>query len=211
MESVFPTRIDLFGIGIRDTVISTWAMIVVVLAAAYALRRTMPGLIEQLISFVEGLAQEMIGLDVEPYLPFLTALAVFIAVGNNFGLVPVVVSPTQDLNTPLALALVVFAAVHVFGVQAKGLWGYLKSLASPVFMLPMELIGQFSRTLSLTLRLFGNVVASELIVAVVFMLVPYIVPLPLMGLGMITGILQAYIFTVLAAVYIGSAVKEDTT
>ena len=105
------------------------------------------------------------------------------------------------------MALVVFFSVHYFGIRAKGVLGYLKHLSSPIFMLPMEIIGQFSRTLSLTLRLFGNIISTELVVAVIFALVPLIAPLPLIGLSMLTGILQAYIFTVLAAVYVSTAVE----
>jgi F-type H+-transporting ATPase subunit a len=87
--------------------------------------------------------------------------------------------------------------------------GYFKALASPIFMLPMEIIGQLSRTLSLTLRLFGNIISTELIVAVIFMLVPLIAPLPLVGFSMFTGFLQAYIFTTLATVYISTALETD--
>jgi F-type H+-transporting ATPase subunit a len=140
----------------------------------------------------------------------LGTLMIFIAVANNFSVLPVVTSPTGDINTPLALALVVFFSVHYYGMREKGGWGYIKSLASPIFMLPLEFIGQFSRTLSLTLRLFGNIVSSEIVVAVIFSLVPLIAPLPLVGLGLITGVLQAYIFTVLASLYIGSAVDETS-
>jgi F-type H+-transporting ATPase subunit a len=120
-------------------------------------------------------------------------------------LLPFLSTPTKDINTPLAMALIVFFAVHYYGIRDKGLWGYLKGLATPIFMLPLELIGQLSRTMSLTLRLFGNVLSGEFIVAVIFSLVPPVVPLVMMGLGTVTGILQAYIFTVLASSYISSA------
>jgi F-type H+-transporting ATPase subunit a len=142
-------------------------------------------------------------------LPLLGTLFIFIAVANSISVVPILSSPTRGINTPFALALIVFFSVHYFGIKEKGLGGYLKDLASPIFLLPLELIGQFSRTLSLTLRLFGNVLSTELIVAVVFSLLPLIVPLPLIGFSMLTGALQAYIFTVLAAVYIGAAVAAN--
>jgi len=123
--------------------------------------------------------------------------------------VPVVVTPTRDINTPLALSLVVFFSVYYFGIRAKGLVGYFRDMASPIFMLPMELISHVSRTLSLTLRLFGNIISTELIVAVVFALVPLVVPLPLVAFSMLTGVLQAYIFVVLAAVYIGAGLEAS--
>jgi F-type H+-transporting ATPase subunit a len=108
------------------------------------------------------------------------------------------------------LALVVFFSVHYFGICAKGLWGYLKDLASPIFTLPLEMISQLSRTMSLTLRLFGNIISAELLVAVLFALVPLFVPLPLVGFSMLTGVLQAYIFTALAAVYIAAGLGASS-
>jgi F-type H+-transporting ATPase subunit a len=92
-------------------------------------------------------------------------------------------------------------------VIEKGAWGYVKDFASPIFILPLEIVSQFSRTLSLSVRLFGNILSTDLIVAIVFSLVPFIVPLPLAALGMLTGVLQAYIFVVLASLYISSAVE----
>jgi F-type H+-transporting ATPase subunit a len=117
------------------------------------------------------------------------------------------VSPTANINTTIALAVVVFFAVHIFGVIEKGAWGYVKDFASPIFILPLEIVSQFSRTLSLSVRLFGNILSTDLIVAIVFSLIPFIVPLPLAALGMLTGVLQAYIFIVLASLYISSAVE----
>jgi F-type H+-transporting ATPase subunit a len=117
------------------------------------------------------------------------------------------VSPTANINTTIALAIVVFFAVHIYGIREKGLWNYLKDFATPVFILPLEIVSQFSRTLSLAIRLFGNVLSTDLIVAIVFSLIPFILPLPLAALAMLTGVLQAYIFTVLASLYIASAVE----
>ena len=109
------------------------------------------------------------------------------------------------------MALVVLVAVNYFGIRAKGGLGYLKHLTSPIFMLPLELIGQLSRTLSLTLRLFGNIVSGELIVAVIYALVPLVAPLPLIGLGIFTGLLQSYVFISLTTSYIASATRSDAT
>jgi F-type H+-transporting ATPase subunit a len=177
--------------------------------AVIIIRRRWPVALEMLLDFLNDTISGVMGRPAEPYLPLLGTLAIFIAVANVIGVVPFIVTPTRDINTPLAMALVVFVAVHYFGIQAKGARGYVKDLASPVFMLPLELLGQFSRTLSLTLRLFGNIVSGEMIVAVVAALVPLIAPLPLVGFTMITGVLQAYIFTVLAAVYIGTAIESS--
>ena len=210
MEDFFPQVVfTIFDIPVRDTVISTWIMMAIIVGAAAVVGRRWPAALEMIVDFLIGTVSSVMGRPVEPYLPFLGTLAIFIAVANVIGIVPLVVSPTRDINTPAALALVVFFSVYYFGVRAKGLWGYVKDMASPIFMLPMELISHVSRTLSLSLRLFGNIISTELIVAVVFALVPLIAPLPLVAFSMFTGILQAYIFTVLAAVYIGAALEAN--
>jgi len=195
------------GIVVRDTVISTWVMMALILIVAIVARRRYPTALEMLLDFLSDTISNLTGGPAEPYLPFLGALAIFIAVANVIGIMPFVVSPTRDINTPLALAIVVFFSVHYFGIRAKGVVGYLKDLASPAFLLPLELVGQFSRTLSLTLRLFGNIASAEMIVAVIFALAPLIVPLPLVGFSMLTGMIQAYVFTALASVYIGTGLE----
>lgn len=210
MEDFFPQVVfTMFDIPVRDTVVSTWIMMAIIVGAAAVVGRRWPAVSEMLVHFLIDIVSSVMGRPVEPYLPFLGALAIFIAAANVIGIVPAVVSPTRDVNTPVALALVVFFSVYYFGIRAKGLRGYFKDLASPIFMLPMELISHVSRTLSLALRLFGNIISTELIVAVVFALVPLIVPLLLVAFSMFTGILQAYIFTVLAAVYIGAGLEAS--
>lgn len=210
MEDFFPQVVfTMFDIPVRDTVISTWIMMAIIVGTVAVVGRRWPAALEMLVNFLIDIVSSVMGRPVEPYLPFLGTLAIFIAAANVIGIVPAVVSPTRDVNTPVALALVVFFSVYYFGIRAKGLRGYFKDLASPIFMLPMELISHVSRTLSLALRLFGNIISTELIVAVVFALVPLIVPLLLVAFSMFTGILQAYIFTVLAAVYIGAGLEAS--
>jgi F-type H+-transporting ATPase subunit a len=145
--------------------------------------------------------------NISKYLPLLSTLAIFLLLGNIFSVFPGMVSPTANINTTAALAIIVFFAVHVYGIREKGLWGYAKDLANPIFILPLEIVSQFSRTLSLAVRLFGNVLSTDLIVIIVFALIPFIVPLPLTLLGMLTGALQAYIFLVLSSLYIASAIE----
>jgi F-type H+-transporting ATPase subunit a len=210
MEDFFPQVVfTIFGIPVRDTVVSTWIMMVIIVGVAAVANRRWPAALEMLVDFLIDTVSGVMGRPAGLYLPFLGTLVIFIAVANIIGIVPIVVSPTRDINTPVALALVVFFSVYYFGIREKGLWGYFKAMASPIFMLPMELISHVSRALSLTLRLFGNIISTELIVAVVFALVPLIVPLPLVAFSMLTGVLQAYIFTVLAAVYIGAGLEAS--
>lgn len=220
MEQPFPTVVfTVVGVPIRDTVVSTWLMMVIILGLTVLIRRRYPMMLELLLDILEDMLSDLLGEHpAEPYLPFLGSLAIFVAFANVFSVLPGIplpgdemlriVAPTRDLNTPVALAIIVFLSVHYFGMRQQGVWGYLKNLASPIFLLPLEIIGQISRTVSLAVRLFGNVLSTELIVLVVFMLIPLIVPLPVIGLNIFTGLLQAYIFTALSTVYIYTGLEE---
>ena len=209
MENVFPEVVFyIFGIPVRDTVVSTWITMALIIGAVWLVRERMPTALEMIIEFVRSsLTDVMQGINVDPFVPFLGSLGIFLLVVNNIGLVPLLVTPTKDINTPLALALVVFFAVHVYGFQQNGLLGYLKSLATPMIIL--DVIGQVSRTMSLTLRLFGNIIAGEIIVAVIAGLVPVIAPLPMIVLSVFSGVLQAYIFMILATGYLAAVARHD--
>ena len=218
MDEITPHVVfTLFNIPVRDTVTTTWIMIAIIIIASIIINRRQPAVLETLVDFLQDTISDIMGRPAGPFLPFLGSLAIFIAAANVIDIIPLLNAPTRDINTPLALAVVVFFSVHYFGIRSRGLLGYLKGLASPIFLLPLEIIGQLSRTLSLTLRLFGNMFSAVLIVTIIFSLVPLIVPLPLIGLSLLTGLLQAYIFTALAAVYIAAGLgdsepqKEDTS
>jgi len=209
MEEVFPKVVlTVFGMPIRDTVVSTWVAMGIIIGLAWLVQRKLPAAAEMLIDFLRGqLSDVMGGIDVDPYVPFVGALLMFLIVANNLGLVPLLQTPTKDINTPLALALVVLVAVHAFAIQKKGLLGYLKEKASPLTIL--DVISDLSRTMSLSLRLFGNIIAGEIIVAVMYRLVAPVAPLLMVLLGLITSVLQAYIFMVLTTSAISGAVKSD--
>jgi len=212
LESVTPfTMFTIFGIPISSTVVATWTAMAIIISSVIILGKIKPIMLQDLVEFLSNLISDIMNIDsVEPYLPFLGSLAIFLAVANIFGSFPIFSSPTSDLNTPIALALVVFFAVHIFGVKAQGFFGYLKDLASPIFMLPLEIISQISRTISLAARLFGNILSGDLIVAVILSLVPLFVPVIIMGLSLLIGLLQAYVFTALSSVYIASALEVET-
>lgn len=212
MEAIAPQIVFyFFGLPITDTVVSTWVMMVIIILAAALIRKYAPAAAEMIIEMINGIVSSVMpeNTKVMKYLPFLGSLAIFLLLGNIFSIFPMMVSPTTNINTTFALAIIVFFAVHVYGVREKGLWGYIKDLATPIFILPLEIVSQLSRTISLTIRLFGNILSTDLIVAVVFALIPFILPIPLAALGMLTGVLQAYIFTVLASLYIASAVEIE--
>jgi len=196
------------GLPIKSTIIATWLTMAVILGAVILINKFKPDINEMIVEFLTNLISGIMNIDdPEPYLPLIGTLAIFIAVSNSIGVLPVIASPTSDINTPLALAIIVFFAVYYYGIRAKGFFRYIKELASPIFLLPLELIGQISRTLSLTLRLFGNVISGDLIASILLSLVPLFVPLPMMGLSLLLGLLQAYVFTALASVYVASAIE----
>ena len=209
MESVTPQVVfTLFGLPVRSTVLATWVAMGLITLVVLILDKTKPHLLENFVEFISNMIAGIMNLkNVERYLPVLGTLIIFIAVANTLGALPLLTSPTSDINTTIALSLVIFFAVHIYGIRANGLFRYTKDMASPIFLLPLEIIGQVSRTVSLALRLFGNILSGELIVAIVFSLIPILVPLPLMGLSLLIGILQAYVFTALSSVYIASAVE----
>ncbi len=210
MEAVIPQVVfQIFCLTITDTVISTWVMMVIIIVGALLIKKSNPSIGEFIIEFINDIVASVMpeGTRVSKYIAILGSLAIFVLFANIFSIFPLMLSPTSNINTTIALAVVVFFAVHIYGVVEKGLWGYIKDFSNPIFILPLEIVSQFSRTLSLAVRLFGNILSTDLIVAIVFSLIPFIVPLPLAALGMLTGVLQAYIFTVLASLYIASAVE----
>jgi F-type H+-transporting ATPase subunit a len=177
---------------------------VVILGLAFFFNRRQPIVLEMIVDFINDTVSDMMGRPALKQLTLIGTLFIYISVANTIAIFPFISPPTSDINVPLALALIVFFSVHYFGIRAKGVRRYVRDLANPVFLFPFELLSQFTRTISLTLRLFGNVLSIELIVLIIFALVPLFVPLPLAGFGIFTGLLQAYIFTVLAAVYISA-------
>lgn len=201
---------------VTSTVVNTWAMMFLLGVGAYLLGRNLkprPGLVQNMLEWIveaiEKLIREMVGVeDTAIFLPVVGTLAFFIGTANLIGLLPGLKSPTPDINTPLAMALVVFFSVPYFGIRTRGVWGYLKHYVEPIFlMLPVEIASEIARTFSLTFRLFGNIMGEEIIVSVLFIVMPLFVPVPIMLFIIFTGLLQAYIFTLLTCVYIGGAVK----
>ena len=208
MESIGPRVLfTLFGLPITSTVVATWCAMALITVTILLISKLMPSALEMIVDFLIGWVSGIMSEDnAEQYLPLLGSLAIFIVVANSLGILPILTAPTSDINTTIALSLTVFVGVHIYGIKKKGVLAYFKGLATPGIMLPFEVIGQISRTFSLALRLFGNVISGELIAAIVFSIVPLIAPLPFVALGLFFGILQSYIFTALSALYIELAV-----
>jgi F-type H+-transporting ATPase subunit a len=165
---------------------------------------------ESLVAHFEDLMRDLFGRDPRPFTPLIVTLALYIATANLLGLVPGLRSPTADISTTAALAVLVFFAVPLYGIRARGLRGYLKHYLDPSpWLLPFEIITELSRTLALAVRLFGNVMSEELVIAVLLSLAGLLVPVPMMLLAVLTSLVQAYIFAVLTVVYLSAAVRSQ--
>ena len=215
------TSTVLFHVGpiaVTRPVVTTWIIMLVLIVVCgrvtQRLRMQPDGRQAVLESLVLGIAQQIesiIHKDARPYVPLLGTLFLYLVAANLCGVLPGVEPPTGKLETPLALALIVFFSVHFFGVRARGVRGYLASFAKPkLIMLPLNILSEVTRTFSLMVRLFGNVMSGEFVLALVIALAGLFVPIPLMVLEILVGLVQAYIFTVLATVFIGAAVSGES-
>ena len=174
-------------------------------------------LLEEGIGAVRGLLDEWIGPKGHQFLPLVATLGLFILLCNYMGLIPGLMSPTSSINVTLGCAITTWVYYHYQGIRAQGIVGYVKHFWAPpgapfmlgFLMFPIEIISHTSRLLSLSLRLFGNIFGEELVILVLFSIVPFLVPLPMMFLGLITGLLQAFIFMLLTIIYLQGAVAVE--
>lgn len=168
--------------------------------------------LEILIIAIEQQISECIRGEVRRYLPFVATLFIFLAVANLSGALPGIKAPTAALQTDAALGLLVFGATQYYGVKSQGLGGYLRSFLKPTpIMLPLNIITQVTRSFSLMVRLFGNIMSGELVIGIILSLAGLLLPIPLMLLEVLIGVLQAYIFSILATVFIGSVTSDAET
>lgn len=209
----------LFTVGpvrITETVVVTWGLMVALTLAGRLATRSLalrPSRYQATLELIVGAVAKQIQSTVraapEPYVPLIGTLFLFILTANWSSMIPGVEPPTAHIETDAALGLIVFLAIVYFGIRARGLAGYLKSFAEPsIVMIPLNIVETFTRTFSLIVRLFGNVMSGVFIVGIVLSLAGLLVPIPLMALELLIGAIQAYIFTVLAMVFIGGVVSE---
>jgi F-type H+-transporting ATPase subunit a len=192
--------------------------LIVFLGLAARKRSLVPGrlqsVLELIINFFEGQLTEIIGPGGKKFLPMLGTIGLFIFCSNLLGLIPGFMSPTSKLNVTIGCALTVFVYYHYQGMKSQGVLKYLKHFMGPVpalapLMIPIELISHFSRPVSLSIRLFSNIFAEEVLIVVIASIIPYFLPLPFMALSIFTGFLQAFIFILLACIYISGAVAHE--
>lgn len=216
-----PDEVVVFTVGplaVSATLVYTWVVMAVLVGAALLMTRGLRAepplgrgqlVLEALVGFVLDQVREVTRQEPERYLPFAGTLFLFILTSNVLGVVPGFASPTGSLTTTGALAIAVFLAVPAFGVARLGLRGYLRTYLEPTpLMLPFTVLGEVSRTIALAMRLFGNVMSSSMIVAILLAVAPLVFPALMEAFGLFFGVLHAYIFTVLALVYVASGAAE---
>jgi F-type H+-transporting ATPase subunit a len=212
--------IALFHLGpvpITEAVIATWAIMAVLVAGGMLVSRRLAlvpsatqSAFELIVDTVDSQIRDTMRVEPAPYRAFIGTLFVFIFFANWSTLIPGVEPPTAHLETDAALALLVFLAVTWFGIRAGGLRGYLATFASPSpIMIPLNFVESLTRTFSMLVRLFGNVMSGVFMIGIVLSLAGLLVPIPLMALDLLTGAVQAYIFSVLAMVFIAGAVGDE--
>lgn len=200
---------------LNGTIATTWAMAAVMALGAKLVTRRLKtegaisrwqGSLEIVVTAIKKQISDVGLSQPEEYLAFLGTLFLFVATASLCTVIPGFQPPTGSLSTTAALALCVLIAVPIFGIREQGVAGYLKTYTKPTFvMLPFNIISEFSRTLALAIRLFGNMMSGVMIVGILLTITPYLFPILMTALGLLTGMVQAYIFTILATVYIAAA------
>ena len=216
-----PDHIIFWEYGIlklNATIVYTWMLMLVLAAGSKAITRKLSiglersrwqNLLEIIVIAIKKQIEEVGLRQSRVYLGFLGTLFVFIAVASLFAVIPGYEPPTGSLSTTTALAICVFIAVPFYGIKEQGLGRYLRSYLKPTpIMLPFNIISEFSRTLALAIRLFGNMMSGTMILAIMLTVVPFIFPVVMSALGLLTGMVQAYIFSILATVYIAAATSH---
>ncbi|MHA7837833.1 MAG: F0F1 ATP synthase subunit A [bacterium] len=216
--TISPDEIVLFRWGVVElnaTIGLSWLVMLLLVVVSAAITRNLStgtgmsrwqNLLEVLVTGMRDQIREVSRQDPGIYLPFVGTLFLFIATANLLMILPGWMPPTGSLSTTTALALSVFIAVPLFGIAQQGVLEYLRHYVRPTpLMLPFNLIGELSRTLALAVRLYGNVMSGTVIVAILVGIAPLVFPIVMRALGLLTGLIQAYIFAVLAMVYIASA------
>jgi F-type H+-transporting ATPase subunit a len=202
---------------LNATIVFTWGLMLLLAMGSRLItsrlstdlgRSRWQNLLEIVVTAIEKQIEEVGLRHPEKYLGFLGTLFLFVAAASLCTIIPGYQPPTGSLSTTVALALSVFVAVPLFGIEEKGMGGYLKSYVEPtVIMLPFNMISEVSRTLALAIRLFGNMMSGTMIIGILLSITPFIFPIIMTALGLLTGMVQAYIFFILATVYIAAATR----
>lgn len=217
---ISPDEIILWRFGVvslNGTILFTWIIMALLTVGSWLVTRRLStdvhpprwqNILEAIVSGIQKQLEEITRKKPKRFLPFLGTIFLFIALSNLLSVVPGFITPTGSLSTTAALALLVFLAVPGYGISEVGLISYFRNYLRPTFfMLPFNVMGEFTRTLALAVRLFGNVMSGTMIGAILLSIAPLIFPVIMHLLGLLTGLVQAYIFAVLAAVYIAAGME----
>lgn len=206
-------------VKLNATILTSWALMGLLTIGAMLVTRGLAhhakvslwqSFLEIIVTGINAQIKETGLKSPEKYISFIGTIFLFIAASSLFTLLPFYVPPTASLSTTVALALCVFVAVPFFGITSQGIRSYLKSYLQPTFiMLPFNLISEFSRTLAMAIRLFGNMMSGGMIVGILLSITPFFFPIVMTVLGLLTGMVQAYIFSILATVYIAAAIRPN--
>lgn len=215
-----PDQIILWQSGffkLNATIVFTWGLMLILVLGSLLITRKLStsmersewqNLLEIILTSIEEQIQEIGLAKPRQYIGFIGTLFLFIAMSTLCTIIPYYEPPTGSLSTTVALALSVFIAVPFFGIEEQGIKNYLKSYTEPNWiMLPFNIISEISRTLALAIRLFGNMMSGTMIVGILVTITPLFFPILMTALGLLTGMVQAYIFSILAAVYIAAATQ----
>jgi F-type H+-transporting ATPase subunit a len=219
---ISPDDVVLFEYGfvkLNVTIVTTWALMVFMVIGSIIITRKLvistkisrwQSILEMIVIGIKKQIEEAGLHKAETYIGFLGTLFLFLFISNLFTILPIYEPPTSSLSTTAALAILVFFAVPAFNIMEHGILNYLKSYVKPFFiMLPFHIISEFSRTLALAVRLFGNMMSGVMILGILLTITPFIFPIVMTAFGLLTGSVQAYIFTILASVFIAAAAHES--
>lgn len=207
-------------INLNLTIVMTWAIMILLVIGAWLITRNLKtsidnrsrwqNILEMIVLLINDQMKEIGLKNPKKYIGFIGTLFLFIAVSSILSIIPWYEPPTASLSTTVALAISVFISVPVFGIAERGFWKYLKTYIEPkFFMLPLNIISEISRTIALAIRLFGNMMSSGLVATILISLAPFFFPMIMDALGLLTGVIQAYIFAILASVYIAAATQNE--
>jgi F-type H+-transporting ATPase subunit a len=206
-------------VKLNSTIVYTWLLMLLLAVGSKTITKRLSAgeersrwqnLLEVIVITIQKQIREVGLHQPRTYLPFLGTLFVFVAVASLFAIFPGYESPTGSLSTTAALAICVFVSVPFYGIREQGLRRYLRSYLKPVpLLLPFNILGEFTRTLALAVRLFGNMMSGAMILAIMLVITPFIFPVVMSALHLLIGIVQAYIFGILATVYIAAATSDS--
>jgi len=200
------------SLNIGNTVLTTWGVMAGFTVVGLILNRsaTLMNVAEAIVVAIETAISEVLPVEyVRRVLPFVATLWLFVLVSNLVGLIPEMHAPTRDLSATSALAVLVFCSTHWYGIRAQGLRNHLRHYLQPsLILLPFHIVSEFTRTLALAIRLFGNIMSLEMAALLVLLIAGFLVPVPLLMLHVIEAVVQAYIFGMLALIYIAGALES---